>query len=168
MLTKRSGGKDLATTLTINSKTKSVIPGTSKWPVLRKTASPSRIFQNGFHVRLIRINPVVVGCPQYGPQKGHCYGKPCSIWTKLPCGLNVWKRTSISSRPGTGVGQALPAGGPSPGFPSLIDPLRLVVNDCLKMTGAPLVGQPSSRVRASTPFASKYDFARDVASSEAR
>src|SRR6202789_2792705 len=38
MLTKRSGGKDLATALTMNSKTKSVIPGTSKWAVLRRTA----------------------------------------------------------------------------------------------------------------------------------
>ena len=24
------------------------------------------------------------------------------LWTKLPCGLNVWKRASISSRPGDG------------------------------------------------------------------
>jgi hypothetical protein len=61
MLTKISGGKDLATTLTINSKTKSVIPGTSKWPVLRKTAALQRSSKNGFHVRLIRVNPVVVG-----------------------------------------------------------------------------------------------------------
>jgi hypothetical protein len=59
----------------INSATKSKMPGTSKRTVLLlKTARFQGFSKSGFHVRLVKIDSVVVGPSEYPPQQWQRYG----------------------------------------------------------------------------------------------